>query len=365
MESKNFLLDEKRKINEKLLVFFNDLIDEESDPYIKEYYGKIKEFILPNQADGGPAKRIRPQILIYSFFGIANDEDVNEFLDKIRMLSLAIEFLHNAILIEEDLISQDDIRRGLPTFHKTMQQEFEKKNKNKYSDPLRWANAQSIYASDLCLSIGSLIINSSKFNPALKFEALNEYYNCIRSILKGKIMGQYLLTQSLEGSAVEDYLVMAESGISAQFISAASIGAILARARSSQIRSLKEAMKHLGIAYQIKNEIRDTFVGKRRDIAIRKRTILLISACQNASLEDKKKLKKLLDSNKDLSPEEVEVIKSIIKSSGALDFVKMYAQSAVNQAISELGNIYPGLREESDNFFNQLFAFVLASIGSI
>ena len=94
---------------------------------------------------------------------------------------------------------------------------------------------------------------------------------------------QYIQMKSLENCTLEDYLMVSEWKTSKQFESAAAIGAALADARLSQIKPLKVAMKHLGLAYQIQNDINDTFGDPKlksidMDIKERRRNILLITA---------------------------------------------------------------------------------------
>ena len=55
--------------------------------------------------------------VVASFSGIINPIYLNEEIDKIREVSLAVELLHSGHLIHDDLIDDDDERRGIPTFH--------------------------------------------------------------------------------------------------------------------------------------------------------------------------------------------------------------------------------------------------------
>lgn len=354
--------EERDKINELLEKYFNNLIKYEDEEDLQDYLIKIRDYMIPKSSSGGPAKRIRPQVLIHTFFGIAGDSTVDEYLDEIRKLSLSVELLHTSQIIHEDVIDQDEFRRGLPAFHKTLAELFVSKNQNSYGDPKRWGNGIAIYGGSLCYILGTQIIMNSKFEDKLKYLSLKEYTEGYSKMIRGEIIDHYLMTNSLENSSMEDYIMMAEAKTSQQFLVAASIGAILADARTSQLNPMKKAITQLGVAYHIKNDIVDTLKEKKKDIALRKRNILLITAYKNAPPSDKNVIDKIFNQKSDISESEADQIRDIIKSSGALEFAKVYAQNCINIAKTELDAIYPGFREESNEFFNNLFTFTLDNI---
>lgn len=354
--------EERDKINELLEKYFNILIKNEEEENLQDYLVKLRDFMIPKGSSGGPAKRIRPQVLIHTFFGIAGDSTIEEYLDEIRKLSLSVELLHTSQIIHEDVIDQDDFRRGLPAFHKTLAEHFTAKNQNQYGDPKRWGNGITIYGGNLCYILGTQIIMNSKFDDKSKYLALKEYTEGYNNMVRGEILDHYLMTNSLENSSMEDYILMAESKTSQQFLVAASIGGILAEARASQLKPMKKAITQLGVAYHIKNDIVDTIKEKKKDIALRKRNILLITAYKNAQDSDKKTIDTLFNKKSEINESEADQIREIIKSSGALEFSKIYAQNCINIAKTELDAVYPGFREESNEFFNNLFSFTLDNI---
>jgi geranylgeranyl diphosphate synthase type I len=356
------MTEERDKINELLEKYFNNLIKTEEETNLKEYLSKIRDYMIPKGSFGGPAKRIRPQVLIHTFFGIAGDSAVDQYLDEIRKLSLSVELLHTSQIIHEDVIDQDDYRRGLPAFHKTLAQHFMEKNQNVYGDPKRWGNGITLHGGNLCYVLGAQIIINSKFDDKMKYLSLKQYLDGYSEMIRGEIIDHYLMTNNLENSSMEDYIIMAESKTSQLFLVAASIGAILADGRASQIIPLQKAIIQLGVAYHIKNDIVDTIKEKKKDIALRKRNILLITAYKNSTDSDKKIINDILNKKADIEEAQAEQIREIIKTSGALEFAKIYAQNCINTAKTDFDKIYPGLREDSSEFFNTLCKFTLDNI---
>ncbi len=362
MQLLDFVIEEKEKIEESLNHYFNNLIKNEQDEILFNFYKKLKDFIIPSN---GPAKRIRPMILIHTFFGIANDNRVEKYLDEIRKISISVELLHTASLIYEDVVDQDPYRRGFPTFHEILSKLFSEQNENEYGENRPWGNGTAINGGELCNFLGSsIIINSSKFKKDVKFKAIQAYNSGVIGIIKGKTIERYLMMKSLSNSTLEDYLIMAEAKTSSALDAAASIGAILADSRLTQITPIRNLMKNLGVSYQIKKDIEDSYGNpdlKSIDLSIRekKRNILIITAYKNASKNDRKDFDEIYNQKEEMTDEQVNRIRDIIKDSGSLEFSKIYSQNLISLAEQDIAKIYPGLRKESHQFFNELFNWVL------
>src|SRR6202142_1392802 len=72
----------------------------------------IKEFTLRE------GKRIRPLLLILTYKGYAPSSQ--KISRKLYNASTCMEFLHNFMLIHDDIIDRSDLRRGRPTMHKIL-----------------------------------------------------------------------------------------------------------------------------------------------------------------------------------------------------------------------------------------------------
>ena len=350
----NFVLEEKKHIDSHLKNYFIELIKNEPEFFMKEFYSKLRDFIMPVGGPTGPAKRTRPMCLIHTFFGIANDEKVEKNLEAIRKISISIELLHNASIIHDDVVEQNLIRRELPTFHNVFTSIFNNRNQNSYGDAELFGYGMSINGGDICAFLGSSLITDSNFQTEIKSKALEEYHKGYNSVVKGKIIEAFLALKSFANCTIEDYMIMTEAK-AAQFDTAVTIGAILADTRLSQINPLRKAIKHLGVAYQIKKNIK----ALESTIKEKRRNIILITAYRNGSQKEKERIDELYNSKVEISQNGIQNIIEIIKKSGALDFLKMYSKNSLSQAEHEIDKIYPGLRSESLEFFNKLFNFVL------
>ncbi|MBN2154561.1 MAG: polyprenyl synthetase family protein [Candidatus Lokiarchaeota archaeon] len=351
--------EEQAKIDLFLRRFFNKLVNKEDNFLLKDFYGRLRDFVLST----GLAKRIRPLVLIKTFTGIALDNKIEKYLDDIYELSIAVELLHNASIIHDDVVDQDQFRRGKPTFHRLYAEMFKNFNENHYGDFKWFGNAIAIHGGDACAFLGQNLIVESKFGATKKFAALWDYTEGMNGIAHGKIIEQYGQMKSLDNITLEDYLTVSEWKTSKQFETSASIGAALANSRLSQLKPLKQAMKYIGLAYQIQNDINDSFGNPElksidTDIKERRRTILLITAYHNAEKTQKKQINRILNSEEQLTKEQVDFIRSIIKSTGSLEFAKLYSKNMIQHAQQELDKIYPGLSENTTEFFQNLLEFI-------
>ncbi|MHA1110139.1 MAG: polyprenyl synthetase family protein [Promethearchaeota archaeon] len=362
----NSVSEEQNKIDLRLKRFFVKLVNREENFLLNDFYQKLRDFIL----SGGLAKRIRPLVLIKTFTGLAMDNHIEKYMDEVYKISVAVELLHNSSIIHDDVVDQDFTRRGKPTFHRIYTDMFSNLNENTYGDSDLFGNAIAIHGGDACAFLGQNIIVGSKFSSSKKFQALWDFSEAVNAISKGKIMEQYSQMRTLDNCTLEDYLMVSEWKTSKQFEASAAIGAALADARLSQLKPLKTAMKYLGLSYQIQNDINDTFGNPDlksidMDIKERRRNILLITAYRNAGSSQKKEMNTILNITDELTMEQIESIRSIIKDTGSLEFAKLYSKNMIQHAHQELDKIYPGLSDDSMDFYKKLLDFIPKKYTSI
>ena len=59
-------------------------------------------------------------------------------------------------------------------------------------------------------------------------------------------------------------------------------------------------------------------------------------------------------------PDEIAQVKSIYEETGAIDFIHHYANSLKNDAYNKLLSVYPGLREDVMDFYEQLLTYIIS-----
>ncbi len=176
--------------------------------------------------DGG--KRIRPLILILSAECIKSLKVEPEAY----LAASAIELLHTESIIHDDIIDEENERRGKPSFH------------------VKYGYNSSILTADFVLGV---ILNiSSKLKDA---RIINELSNAATKMSEGEMMEIRL---GKETSITEDdYIKVLEFKTASLFEASAKIGAITGGGDEDQIHAMTSFGNLLGIAYQIHDDLID------------------------------------------------------------------------------------------------------------
>jgi len=340
----------KSKIDERLELFFNSI--KTKDDFISFNYERIKDFMLT----GG--KRLRPATLIMAYKGFGYDEE------EIYDVALSVEFLHNSTLIHDDIMDEDNTRRNIDTVYKVMKDYFLKSSKEiNYSGPLfskassRFAVSTTICDGNLLYSLGELFLLKSGFNSRLINKALNVYSNAYRIVNQGQLLDTFF---ELKNIRERNYLKMIEQKTGNLFKASLAIGAVLADANNEQIELLSEYAMNIAIAFQLQDDILDLNIKKGHaigsDIREGKKTLLIIRALEKANKGQREVLLNTLG-NKNADEQQINKVIDVIKSTGALDYVKSLANKKIVEAKNYL--VKTSLNDESLEFFNGFADFML------
>ncbi|MDY6766296.1 MAG: polyprenyl synthetase family protein, partial [Candidatus Nanohaloarchaea archaeon] len=101
-------------VNQYLDEFFDTLQRQHTSDRKQETVERFREFVLR----GG--KRLRP-ISVLLGYGAVTGNDPSE---QVYRLSLPVEIYHNGTLIQDDLMDQDDTRRGGPAYHQMVMGQY-------------------------------------------------------------------------------------------------------------------------------------------------------------------------------------------------------------------------------------------------
>lgn len=195
----------------------------------------IKDAMQYSLEAGG--KRIRPLLLFATMHAFGKDPKEG------LLVAAAIEIIHTYSLIHDDLPSMDDddLRRGKPTNHKV------------------YGEALAILAGDALLTYGFQLIGnmSTKFASAdIKLKLIIELAKAAGA--EGMVGGQ-VADMNGEGRKLSlselEYIHVHKTGKLLTYSVIA--GAILANAKPSLIEKLTTFAYHLGLAFQIQDDILD------------------------------------------------------------------------------------------------------------
>lgn len=193
----------------------------------------LKEAMLYSLNAGG--KRIRPLLVLATLSTFKKEMSIG-----LEVASI-IEMIHTYSLIHDDLPSMDndDIRRGLPTNHKV------------------FGESVSILAGDALntLSFG-IIADLEHVEPRHKIKIISLLSETAG--IQGMIGGQLLDIESEEKKITLSELENIHNNKTGALLRfSIESGAILADATAQQVMLLRNFAKHIGLAFQIKDDILD------------------------------------------------------------------------------------------------------------
>lgn len=183
-------------------------------------------------------KRYRPLL------ALASGECFGVLEDVMLHFACALELIHNYSLIHDDLPSMDDddFRRGKPSCHKSFGEDI------------------ALLAGDSLLTLAFEVMSQAPLEENL----LPRKEKVIREIsqlagIRGMIGGQFLdITLSPEKITEKEYYELILKKTGSLIVASLKSGAILGDASPSQIHSLEEYGRNIGLAFQIRDDIIDS-----------------------------------------------------------------------------------------------------------
>ncbi len=198
----------------------NDLILSKAHSHV-EMIPKLARHLINS---GG--KRLRPVLTIASAQMCSYEGH-----DHIP-LAAAVEFMHTATLLHDDVVDESDMRRG----HTTAR--------------ILWGNEASVLVGDYLLG------QAFKMQVDVGImDALSILANAAAIIAEGEVM-QLAAAKNME-TTEDDYLTIIKSKTAALFAAAAELGAVVADKAERERAALRSYGNNLGLAFQLVDDALD------------------------------------------------------------------------------------------------------------
>ena len=217
-----------------------------------------------------------------------------------------IELLHTATLVHDDVVDDANYRRGF------------------FSINALWKNKIAVLVGDYLLAKGLMLSVDNK-----DFQLLQIVSNAVREMSEGELL-QMSKARSMD--ITEDiYFDIIRQKTASLIASCCGVGAASTGANETTIQQLTQVGQHIGIAFQIKDDLFDygnRGIGKPVgiDIKEKKQTLPLIYALQQASWLEKKKMIYIIK-NQTHRNKKVRQVIDFVKASGGID----YAEQKMNK----------------------------------
>lgn len=256
-------------------------------------------------------KRIRP-LLTLAMAALLGD-----FSRKSILLATAVEFIHTATLLHDDVVDQSNLRRGIKTAN------------------IIWGNEACVLAGDYLFAQSFDLMVETKSIKALSILA---QASC--KITQGEFLQMQISNKP--DTREEDYFNVIGGKTAQLFGASAEAGALVAKGSQEQIKAAFKYGYNIGLAFQIIDDIMDyssqkNIMGKNEgdDFKLGKTTLPIIKAWKKSNNNEKKfwlRTMKELNQNDDDFEKSCEIINKYF----IIEECREMANDFVNEAIVSL-----------------------------
>jgi geranylgeranyl diphosphate synthase type I len=268
-------------------------------------------------------KRLRPTVLLLTAEALSDVEPCSEDYrafpdlngDRVDVMSAAvsIEVIQSFTLIHDDIMDDDDLRRGVPAVHKEYDLET------------------AILAGDTLYSKAFEYMLETGAPPEREVRALDELATTCTEICEGQAFDVEF--ESREDVTTDEYLEMVELKTAVLYAAAAAIPAILLGADDETVDALHGYGLDIGRAFQIQDDLLDLTtpsekLGKQRgsDLVEGKRTVITLHA-RNQGVD----VEGLVDADDPdaVSEADIDAALDVLEDAGSLEFAAGMADDLV------------------------------------
>ena len=298
------------KQNQNLLQLFKTSLQEVDNEIFKRLNDNVPLLAkIGSHLIKAKGKRIRPTLAMAA--------QLNDFSRNPILLATAVEFIHTATLLHDDVVDQSDYRRGIKTAN------------------IVWGNEACVLAGDFLFAQSFDLMVETKSITALSVLA---QASC--KITQGEFL-QMLITKKPETKLKDYYEVI--GGKTAQLFGAAcQSGSIVANGTEKQIQAAFDYGFNIGLAFQIIDDVMDYTLEKGLtgknigdDFKLGKTTLPIILVWEKSNQEEKKfwtRTIKILDQKND----DFDKAKNILKKYDIINLCQNIASNFIDNAVETL-----------------------------
>tara|TARA_B100000242_G_scaffold13905_1_gene8657 strand:- start:3402 stop:4421 length:1020 start_codon:yes stop_codon:yes gene_type:complete len=179
-------------------------------------------------------KRLRPILTLTTSKMCGYNEDMH------INLAAAVELMHTATLLHDDVVDDSDLRRGKSTSH------------------IVWDNKSSILVGDFLLGKAFQLMVETK-----SIDCLKNLSNASAKIAEGEVM-QLIASDNIK-TTEDRYMGIIEAKTAELFSTACVVSALITKSKDEEINALTSFGKNLGIAFQLKDDALD-YIGNKNSL---------------------------------------------------------------------------------------------------
>ena len=300
----------------------NDLekIEAELSENLKPYLDLVSDVARHILFAGG--KRLRPLLLVLSARLCGYREDYA------KTVSTALEYLHAATLLHDDIVDDAILRRGKTVAHSL------------------YGNATTVLVGDFLLARALAICADSG-----KIKVIHIISDLTENMSTGEV---HQLMRKGDVSLTEDeYLEVIRRKTAVLFQAACTVSAVIAEAPEEKEKALSDFGYHLGIAFQMADDLFDYTMdtddlGKEvgADLREGKLTLPVIHALKQANPADRDEMVKIIK-NEAFTVDEFNALVDLLKKNDGIAYTVKKAEFCIEKAKEALSVFEPSKTKDS------------------
>ena len=293
-------------------------------------------------------KSIRPAICLATCVAFGGKQD-----DALPS-ALALEMLHNAFLVHDDVEDESELRRGKPTMH------------TEHGVPLAVNAGDTLNALSLRLFRDNLPVLGQK----LTWRVFEEVDHLMLESLEGQAMELGWIRDQRCDVTEQDYLRMTlKKTCWYSFIHPCRIGAMIATRDGIDLDRFNLFGFYLGAAFQIQDDLLN-LVGEQEkygkeiggDLLEGKRTLMLVHLLRHSEARDANRIQAFLREPRRIrSSGEVHWIINQMQHYGSIEYARSVLRHLAGAALYEFTHAYGGIENSAEKTFMQHLIEYVAS----
>ncbi|WP_330255925.1 polyprenyl synthetase family protein [Nocardia sp. NBC_00565] len=258
--------------------------------------------------------------------------------DALVRAAAAMELVHAAASVHDDIIDDSPLRHGLPTAHVTLREALRDRPSSKSS-----ARALAMLVGDMLMALGGQLFVASGLPSAYLSRARPLWASLARELIAGECLE--ILCTGAAPDIAESLKVVRYKTAKYTVEQPLLIGGALAGAHPRLLKAFSAYGLPLGEAFQLRDDLLGLFgdparTGKANldDLRTRRPTALLAETWQAADHSQRKQLRRLLN-RRDASDDDLHEIRDLMTRVRAPARIEAMITARVEEATSALGGV--------------------------
>ncbi len=248
-------------------------------------------------------------------------KSIGEVDEKIFAAASAMELLHTASLVHDDVIDESDMRRGNPSLN-------------------------IVFNNNIAVLTGDFLFSQALNNAAATndIRVVSELSNLGKALSRGEMLQVELRKNGTYSE--ENYIDVIISKTASLFVCSCVCAAYLSGASKDVVESFEKFGKNVGICFQIKDDLFDYYsndIGKPTGSDMREGKITLpaLYVLRNSGNPLLAPIKEKLSSGKELSEDEITALIAIAKEEGGVEYAESQIERYRSLAVDALPDTIP------------------------